>query len=56
LDTSPAQFHRLLDQTNYKKSLDKLMSLLHVLDYEVDLVVKAKPSPAHDTAKHASNT
>ncbi len=40
LGTSPAQFYRLLDQTNYKKSLDKLMSLLHILDYEVDLVVK----------------
>jgi hypothetical protein len=44
LNTSPAQFYRLLDQTNYKKSLDKLMSLLHILDYEVDLVVKTKPS------------
>ena len=44
LRTSPAQFYRLLDQTNYKKSLDKLMSLLHILDCEVDLVVKMKAS------------
>ena len=44
LGTSPAQFYRLLDQTNYKKSLDKLMSLLYVLDFEVDLIVKKKPS------------
>jgi hypothetical protein len=44
LGTSPAQFYRLLDQTNYQKSLDKLMSLLHILDCEVDLVVKTKPS------------
>ena len=44
LGTSPAQFYRLLDQTNYKKSLDKMMSLLHILDCEVDLVVKTKGS------------
>jgi len=42
LHTSPAQFYRLLDQTNYRKSLDKLLLLLRVLDCEVDLVVKAK--------------
>jgi hypothetical protein len=40
LGTSAAQFYRLLDQTNYKKSIDQLMALLHVLDCEVDLVVK----------------
>ena len=42
LNTSPAQFYRLLDQTNYRKSLDKLLLLLRVLDCEVDLVVRAK--------------
>ena len=42
LGTSPAPFYRLLDQTNYKKSLDQLMALLHILDCEVDLVVKDK--------------
>ena len=40
LGTSPAQFYRLLDQTDYRKSIDQLMALLHVLDCEVDLVVK----------------
>ena len=40
LGTSPAQFYRLLDQTNYSKSLDQLLALLSVLDCEVDLVVK----------------
>jgi hypothetical protein len=40
LGTSPSQFYRLLDQTNYKKSIDQLMALLHILDCEVDLVVK----------------
>ncbi len=42
LGTSPAQFYRLLDQTNTKKSLDQMMALLHILDCEIDLVVKKK--------------
>jgi hypothetical protein len=40
LGTSATQFYRLLDQTNYKKSIDQLLALLHILDCEVDLVVK----------------
>jgi len=42
LGTSAAQFYRLLDPTNYRKSVDALLSLLHVLDCDVDLVVRAK--------------
>jgi hypothetical protein len=42
LNTSAAQFYRLLDQTNYKKSIDQLTALLQVLDCEVDLVVRKK--------------
>ncbi len=42
LGTSAAQFYRLLDQTNYRKSVDQLLNLLHVLDCDVDLVVKTK--------------
>jgi hypothetical protein len=42
LGTSPAQFYRLLDQTNYTKSIDQLMVLLGILDCEVDLIVKRK--------------
>lgn len=42
LGTSATQFYRLLDQTNYQTSVDQLLSLLHVLDCEVDLVVRAK--------------
>ena len=42
LGTSATQFYRLLDQTNYRKSVDQLLSLLHVLDCEVDLLVKTK--------------
>ena len=39
LNTSPAQFYRLLDQTNSSKSIDQLTSLLDILDYDVDFVV-----------------
>jgi hypothetical protein len=42
LRTSATQFYRLLDQTNYRKSVDQLLSLLHVLDCDVDLLVRAK--------------
>jgi hypothetical protein len=42
LGTSATQFYRLLDQTNYRKSIDQMMRLLHVLDCDVDLVVRAK--------------
>ena len=42
LGTSATQFYRLLDQKNYRKSVDQLLSLLHVLDCDVDLVVRAK--------------
>jgi hypothetical protein len=37
LGTSAAQFDRLLDHTNYGKSVDQLLSLLHVLDCDVEL-------------------
>ena len=42
LGTSATQFYRLLDPTNRRKSIDKLLELLHVLDCDVDLVVRAK--------------
>jgi hypothetical protein len=42
LGTSATQLYRLLDQTNYKKSLDQLVSLLQLLECDVDLVVRAK--------------
>lgn len=44
LGTSASQFYRLLDQKNYQKSVDQLLSLLHVLDCDVDLLVRAKGS------------
>ena len=42
LGTSAAQLYRLLDQTNYRKSVDQLVSLLQVLECDVDLVVRVK--------------
>jgi hypothetical protein len=42
LGTSATQLYRLLDQTNYRKSVDQLISLLQILDCEVDFVVRAK--------------
>jgi hypothetical protein len=42
LGTSATQLYRLLDQTNYKKSLDQLVSLLQLLECDIDLVVRAK--------------
>jgi hypothetical protein len=42
LGTSATQFYRLLDQTNYRKSVDQMLMLLNVLDCEVDLVVREK--------------
>ena len=39
LGTSAAQFYRLVDETNSRKSVDRLLSLLQVLDCDVDFVV-----------------
>ena len=45
LGTSATQFYRLLDQTNYRKSLGQMISLLNVLGCEVELSVKDRSSP-----------
>ena len=42
LRTSPTQLYRLLDQTNYKKSIGQMLALLEVLNYEIELVIKKK--------------
>ena len=42
LHTSPAQVYRLLDQTNYRKSVDQMLRLLQVVGCDVQLVVRAK--------------
>ena len=42
LGTSPTQLYRLLDQTNYAKSIDHLLRLLCVLGCDIDLGVRAR--------------
>lgn len=42
LRTSATQFYRLLDQSNSRKSVDQLLSLLHVLDCDIELLVRTK--------------
>ena len=41
LGTSASQLIRLLDQTNYKKSVDQMLRLLAVLDCQVEFVESA---------------
>lgn len=42
LGTSASQFYRIIDQTNYDKTIDSVIELLYVLGCEVDLVVKPR--------------
>ncbi len=40
LGTSASQFYRLLDPTNYGKSIDQMIRLFHALDCSVEIVVR----------------
>ena len=42
LQTSVPQLYRLLDPANTSKSMNQLVALLHILNRDVDLVVKKK--------------
>ena len=42
LNTSLPQLYRLLDPANSRKSMNQLVTLLHVLNCNVDMVVKKK--------------
>ena len=42
LATSQAQLYRLLDQTNYRKSVDQMLGLLRVLRCDVDFVIRER--------------
>ncbi len=50
LGTSATQFYRLLDQTNYTKSIGQLLILLSILDCQIDLVVKGKATATQAVA------
>ena len=43
LHTSTSQLYRLLDPTNYNKSLHQLLALLNHLGYDVDLSLTKRP-------------
>jgi hypothetical protein len=49
LGTSPAQLYRLLDPTNYSKSVKQLILLLYVLGFQVELAVgkRSDTNPRH---------
>jgi hypothetical protein len=40
LNTSATQFYRLIDPTNYRKTVDQMLRLLAVLDCRVEMVVR----------------
>ena len=42
LKTSVPQLYRLLDPANTRKSMKQLVALLHILNCDVDLVVKKR--------------
>ena len=46
LGTSPTQLYRLIDPTNYTKSLRQLVALLYLLGCDVDVEVKDRPGRA----------
>ena len=46
MNTSLPQLYRLLDPANTTKSLNQLVSLLHVLGWRVELVVKRRGAAA----------
>ncbi|HNV01845.1 MAG TPA: helix-turn-helix transcriptional regulator [Vicinamibacterales bacterium] len=43
--TSPSQLYRLLNQTNTRKSVDRMLVLLEALDCDVRLSVRRRPTP-----------
>ena len=40
LETSPAQIYRLVDPTNYGKTLDQMVRVLTALEAEVELLIR----------------
>jgi len=40
LGTSPSQFYRLIDPSNYQKTIDQMLTLLNVLGCEVEFKVR----------------
>ncbi len=55
LDTSASQLYRLLDPTNHSKSVGQMLSLLHLLGREVDVVVRSRQEPPRHARARTSN-
>lgn len=53
LGTSPAQLYRLLDPTNYSKSIRQLLSLLYVLGLDVEVGVRDRSVPSKSARRAA---
>jgi len=56
LGTSASQFYRLLDQTNYKKSVDQVLALLNVLGCEVHCSVNRDKVQRRSITKQQSSS
>lgn len=41
-ESSAPRLYRLVDQTNYRKSVDQMLALLQVLGCNVDLIVRER--------------
>ncbi len=50
MGTSPAQLYRLLDQTNTRKSVDRMLALLSVLGCDVEMRVRPRRPAAASAA------
>lgn len=48
LGTSPSQLYRLLDPTNYSKSIGQMLALLHLVDREVHVTVRHRRESVHE--------
>ncbi len=55
LGTSPAQLYRLLDTTNYSKSLMQLVSVLYVLGADVEVAVRERSRGGDSTSSIADD-
>lgn len=57
LGTSPSQLYRLLDPDNQRKSIGQMLALLHLVDRDVELVVRERtPKPAAAKALKGKST
>ena len=42
LGTSPVQFYRLLDPTSHRESVEKMLTLLRVLNCEIEVILRTR--------------